>query len=237
MTSRTSIEIGQECSMLAQLTHEYAWILTEQMISAEGHIFPSVDHQLFQASLQNSRYSAKHSFRIVFDFTFPHDDGEPAHFLEKRKVIFIPHDIFLKFPAPEIQARFRRISIFAPRMSMPEAAMHKDYCPVFWKNNIRFSWKGFIRNSESVPHTMQHRADSKLGLCIRSSDAGHIPTAFFRGQRIHAKSSTALKCHGLFQQPAWTATAAPHYQPDDTVTSYLLQTCSCRGTFAAVRLP
>ena len=123
---------------------------------------------------------------------FPYDKGKPTCFLEKRKIIFIPHDIPLKFPPPEIQTGFRRVRISAPLMPMPEAAMDKDYCPVFCENNIWSPWKGFIRNSESVSHVMQHRADSNLGLCIRSSDAGHIPSAFFRGQRIHAKSSAAV---------------------------------------------
>jgi len=39
-------------------------------------------------------------------------------------------------------------------MAEPEAAMNKDYCPVFWENNIWSPWKGFIRNSESVSHAM-----------------------------------------------------------------------------------
>ena len=199
--------------------------------------YSSYGHQFFQASLQNSRYSAQHGICIVFDFAFPYDNGEPACFLEKRKIIFIPHDIPLKLLPPEIQTGFRRVSIFAALMPMPEAAMNKDYCPVFWENNIRSPWKGFIRNSEPVPHAMQHRADSKLGLCIRSSDAGHIPTAFFRGQRIHAKSSTALKCHGLFQQPAWTTAGARHCQPDDTVMFCHLRICSYPGMFAALPPP
>jgi len=199
--------------------------------------FPSGGHQLFQASLQNSGYSAKHSVSIVFDFTFPYYKGKPACFLEMRKVIFIPHDILLKLRPPEIQTGFRRVSIFAPLMPMPETAMNKDYCPVFGENNIWSPWKGFIRNSESVPHAMQHRADSKLGLCICSSDAGHIPATFFRGQRIHAKSSAALKYHGLLQPPAWTTAGARHYQPDDTAMSYHLRICSCLEMFAAVPPP
>ena len=70
--------------------------------------------------------------------------------------IFITRNILLKFLTPEIQTGFRCISILTARMAMPEAAMNKDHCPVFRKNNIRFPWKCFIRNSESVPHTMQY---------------------------------------------------------------------------------
>jgi hypothetical protein len=150
---------------------------------------------------------------------------------------FITQDIRIVLLAPELAPGFRRVGIFTPLMPMPEAAMNKDYCPVFWENNIWFPWKGFIRNSESVSHAMQHRADSKLGLCIRSSDAGHIPAAFFRGQRIHAKSSAALKYHGLLQQPAWTTAVAQHCQPDDTAMFCHLRICSYPGMFAALQPP
>ena len=78
---------------------------------------------------------------------------------------------------------------------------------------------------------------SKLWFCIFSSDPRHIPTAFFRGQSIHAIPSTALKRHGLFQQPAWITAEERHCQPGGTVTFCFLQICSCLGMFAAAPLP
>lgn len=60
---------------------------------------------------------------------------------------------------------------------MPEAAVHKNYCPVFWQHDIRFSREVFTMQAETESASMQHRANLFFRRCIGAPNSGHHPTS------------------------------------------------------------
>ena len=56
-------------------------------------------------------------------------------------------------------------------MSVPEAAVDENDRHVSGQNDIWFSGKLFVRDSESVSQAMEHRANGKFGLRILCPDA------------------------------------------------------------------
>src|SRR5262249_13197581 len=74
--------------------------------------------------------------RQLTRLAFPHVHYFPSLLCENR---FIPRIAYLVTPElgePELTVRLRRIGVLAPRVSVPEAAMHKDCNVVLGKDNI-----------------------------------------------------------------------------------------------------
>lgn len=69
-------------------------------------------------------------------------------------------------------------------MSMPEAAMNKDYRSVFWKNHIRFAWKTFIMEFVTIAIGMKKLSNQHFRLCVLAFDAAHVIAAYFFGVHI-----------------------------------------------------
>jgi hypothetical protein len=40
-------------------------------------------------------------------------------------------------------------------MEMPEATLNKDHRPIFWQNNVRFSWQSSFMQPEAEPILVQ----------------------------------------------------------------------------------
>ncbi|ODA36497.1 hypothetical protein A6X21_02095 [Planctopirus hydrillae] len=63
---------------------------------------------------------------------------------------------------------------------VPEAAMHKDDCPVLGEHDIRFSGQILAVQSETISHPVEQRSYDQLWLRVPISDAGHVPASVFR---------------------------------------------------------
>ena len=79
------------------------------------------------------------------------------------------------------------LPVFA-RVQVPEATVHKDDCPVFWKNNIGLTGSCFDGKSESVSEGMEQSTDDNLGGSILPANARHVEAA---------RCVWLLQCHGV----------------------------------------
>ncbi len=64
-------------------------------------------------------------------------------------------------------------------MSVPKAAVHENYSPVFWENNIRFPRQPFVIYPKSKAAPVQGLPDHQLGFGVLAPDTGHHPAADF----------------------------------------------------------
>ena len=69
-------------------------------------------------------------------------------------------------------------------MCMPKASIHKNNCLIFWKNDIRFSWKPSIVFSVTKTLSEQISSDQFLRSCVFATDVGHIVAPLFRCMHI-----------------------------------------------------
>jgi hypothetical protein len=96
--------------------------------------------------------------------------GRVQLFLDNAIPCAVPVDL----GGPEFLARTGHFEQGAV-VTMPEAAMHEDSCPVLWENHVRFSWN--IIRMQAITETlcMQGVPDLQFGFRVLCPDAGHHP--------------------------------------------------------------
>jgi len=62
---------------------------------------------------------------------------------------------------------------------MPETAMDKYDCIIFWENKVWFARKRFIMKFKSETVSGKEFPDDNFRLCVFSPDHGHIITSGF----------------------------------------------------------
>lgn len=87
----------------------------------------------------------------------------------------VPHYVGGKLGLPEFRTRRGGRGEAAPRMAVPEAAMHEHYRSESRKNEIRLSLYLFSVKPVAESTGMQGAAQHQLGLRVLASDPGHHP--------------------------------------------------------------
>ena len=64
-------------------------------------------------------------------------------------------------------------------MSVPEAAVNKDYGMVLWENDVRLSFKIFAVKPKTKTHRVQKSAHDEFGSSVFRSHARHDLGALF----------------------------------------------------------
>ena len=101
-------------------------------------------------------------------------------------MFFVVGDIGGEFFLPEFNIVGGRGGSFAAFVPVPEAAVNKDDGFILREHNVRFAGQGFDVFPEAVSRTVQQGTQPYFWLGVFSPDSGHIPTAFFLGEMIHA---------------------------------------------------
>ncbi len=74
--------------------------------------------------------------RVIHNFTFPYHDNVPFQFLKRFADFNIAGYVSIELLLPIVSVGIRCCRFRAVGVPMPEAAVHKDYGPVFWQHNI-----------------------------------------------------------------------------------------------------
>src|SRR5262245_33533446 len=72
----------------------------------------------------------------ILEFAFPDGNHLPALIFEPPPSAAVAQYVFLKFPFPEGYSRLRHIAVSAVRVTVPEAAVHEDHCPVLRQYDV-----------------------------------------------------------------------------------------------------
>mgnify|MGYP000037489831 FL=1 len=102
---------------------------------------------------------------VRFQLALPDNKLPPPRLGDLASNLFIACNVFKKLGIPKIEIRFRRVSVFAAGMSMPETAMNKDRNPESRKDDVGPSWQRFVKrtiNGEPETGAVQQRPDSLL---------------------------------------------------------------------------
>lgn len=122
------------------------------------------------------------------DGAFP-DDNDLISFLFQFLIgSLVSFQISSEFTLPEFIIRLRRGGKSAAFMSMPEASVYEQDCPVFTQVHIRLSWKVLIVNSIPKSRMIKKPSNVFFRLCILSSNFRHISASCFRTDLVHSFS-------------------------------------------------
>lgn len=113
--------------------------------------------------------------------TLPDDDDAPAFRLQLPPYLLIPLLVPCDFSYPEFCVSFWDRIILTVFVTMPEAAVHKDDGAVFWKHNVRRTWKALVVEPVSITPAPQLGPHNPLRYRIPGADAGHVVGALGGG--------------------------------------------------------
>jgi len=115
--------------------------------------------------------------------------------------VFIAKGIPLKFVLPELLVIFRPAEK-TTSMPVPETAIHHDYRPVFWKNDIGCAWQVFCVQAISETKFMKSGSYGKFRGGVLRTDSRHHPAAGkYIGCVSHQLESEALSIEGEMRRP------------------------------------
>jgi hypothetical protein len=113
---------------------------------------------------------------LASQYAFPYDTDFPSCVEKKRKITLVVCLVAADLLTPEVRTRpwpFEQGAVVA----MPEAAMHKDDCPVTGKDDVRLPGKVSGMEAEAETRTVHKASDDNFGLGILSPDPCHHATA------------------------------------------------------------
>lgn len=162
----------------------------------------SWDEKGVRSPLRIAQKPQQPSLQLVWrcQFTFPDDDDLPTRPLERFRVLFIARHVPAELCLPEIRVSFRICAIFASRMAMPEASVHKNNCFPLRENDVRLARKIFAVKAESKSDTMKNRTNLDLGRRVPAPDAAHIPTSSGLIESIHGTIPTLERVSELWRR-------------------------------------
>lgn len=141
------------------------------------------------------------SLQLVWrrQFTFPDNDDLPAGLPERFHVLFIARHVPAELCLPEVLVSFRACAIFASRMAMPEAPMHKHSCSPLRENDVRLAREIFAVKAEPKSYIMKKRTNLDLGRRVPAPDAAHVPTSSGLIESIHGTIPTLERVSELWR--------------------------------------
>ena len=93
--------------------------------------------------------------RDISKFAFPYDDDAPADLPEGPCSASVAGDIGGKLAEPELPASLGGVRVLALRMTVPEAAMHKDDGLIARQDDVGASWQVAPMQPKTEPFTVQ----------------------------------------------------------------------------------
>src|SRR5690348_17588711 len=115
----------------------------------------------------------------VESLAFPDSQDLPSAGLKLPLDARIALHILLEFPRPEFDARFRRVSEPAIRMSVPKTAVHKNGDTMPGKDDVRSAGQVLAVEAEAVSEPVQHSANGQLRSCVALTDPRHHGASFW----------------------------------------------------------
>lgn len=88
-------------------------------------------------------------------------------------------------------------------MLVPETAMDKNDCLVFWQYNIWLTRQIFKVNTESESHFVENGANNFFWLGVLASNTGHHLTSFLWRKDIHDKIVSNLHIITILYLSHW----------------------------------
>ena len=129
---------------------------------------------------------------VLPNLTLPNLEDLPPLLSQCRECLPIPLLVARDLGGPIINIRlWCRCELAC--VAVPKAAVHAHNLPVFWQDDVGTSRQLFPVKAEAIPETMQHGANSQLGLRILRADAAHERASLLLLNRVHKKMMPALK--------------------------------------------
>jgi len=89
--------------------------------------------------------------------------------------LFVP----VNFVTPPFPASLWYHEILTPLMTVPEASMNKDNCPVLRENEIRLARQSPVMQLVSETFSEQKLSDKNFRTCVLAPDSLHIKASGF----------------------------------------------------------
>jgi hypothetical protein len=134
----------------------------------------------------------------------PHRDHPPSKLAELPGSLLIPLLSSPDFFPPPFGACFRQAEVFAPFVTVPEAAVDKNHRLVIWQNNVGLAGELFVLRAvdgETIAHGVQDGSHHALGLRVFAADAAHVPGAALGREAIVQFSIWDLACYHFQTRP------------------------------------
>jgi len=158
--------------------------------------------QFFGPASLHSPGLAKKSFKteaqsgVVEGLTFPNCKNRPIALHELATNPLVASNVLIELLRPEFYARLRRVREFAPRMTVPKAAVNKHCCFKPRENDIWCSGQIAPVKSKPVPHPMKGPTDVQFRNRVSLAYAGHHGAALgiYCGRFSHLASALLRIC-------------------------------------------
>ena len=136
-------------------------------------------------------------------------------FRKYSMVLFIATDITCNLFFPELYIFLRPYIILATFMTVPEAAIHKNYGSVFREDNVWLFWKPGIVFPVTKPLSKQILSDYFFRFGVFTTNAGHIVAALLQGMYICRNNPSQVNLNNtlsIFDGKFWRSSTCCLYQ-------------------------
>ena len=110
---------------------------------------------------------------LLLQLAFPHSDDSPSHGIERLCRQLVTLDVILNLRLPELRIGLWPRSIPATAVSMPEAPVHEDACPVLRQHHIRTSRQLLHVDAEAESRSVEILTHKHLGPRVLGPDMRH----------------------------------------------------------------
>ena len=111
--------------------------------------------------------------RVLLQPAFPHRHDFPSHCLERLCRQLVTPDVVPNLRLPELRIGLWPGRIPATAVSMPEAPVHEDACPVLRQHHIRTSRQLLHVDAESESRSVEILTHKHLGPRVLGPDMRH----------------------------------------------------------------
>lgn len=120
----------------------------------------------------------------VFDLAFPDDNHAPPKGPKLFSGALVAGDVSSKLRLPEVASGLGHDFAVTTSVTMPVAAVNKDYCIVLGQHDVRFPGELLSVQPEPITEPMHSPSNDQFGLCVLSADPGHVETALLRCENV-----------------------------------------------------
>ena len=161
--------------------------LTLGRTSGPSHLHEGLPKILFQPPGQPLR----HVGNLVGppppgDGALPHHRHSPALRQQLLHRLPIPPPVAFQLAPPEFCVGAGQPELGAATVGVPEAAVHKDDCPVAGQHNVGTASQAAVVLAETEAVAVELGANLPLRSVLCTADAGHGVMALFRGHGVHS---------------------------------------------------
>lgn len=145
------------------------------------------------------RYPVDGFFKGGFlELAFPNDYDGPAFGFQPAPDVLVPFLVPGDFGCPEVGVGFGDRVELAGFVTVPEAAVDEDYCPVLRKDNVWGAGEALVVHSVAETLLPESMAQPQLRFCGSGVDGGHVAMALGFRQCIRHMLRLKIQKYAFF---------------------------------------